>query len=73
MNQGVLLAMVADRMLIALWGTAFGFLNLAVGVTLLPASVLVGKLWQEFGLWATFVRDSIFALLAILILLAVQI
>lgn len=69
MSQGVLLALVANRVPTALRGTAFGFLNLAVGVALLPASLLAGGLWQAFGSGATFVVGSIFALLAVLILL----
>ncbi|BAY63597.1 major facilitator transporter (plasmid) [Tolypothrix tenuis PCC 7101] len=47
MSQGVLLALVAHKVPGALRGTAFGFLNLAVGIALLPASILAGELWQH--------------------------
>ncbi|WP_199339232.1 MFS transporter [Nostoc paludosum] len=68
MSQGVLLALVADKVPAALRGTAFGFLNLAVGIALLPASILAGELWQHFGSTSTFIISSIFALVAALLL-----
>lgn len=69
MTQGVLLALVANRVPAELRGTAFGFLNLAVGAALLPASLLAGGLWQWLGSEATFLTGSILALVAALILL----
>jgi len=69
MTQGVLLALVAEKVPAELRGTAFGFLNLAVGVALLPASLLGGALWKEFGSTATFLTVSFFALLATVVLL----
>lgn len=69
MTQGVLLALVAERVPADLRGTAFGFLNLAVGLALLPASLLGGALWQGFGSSATFITGSFFALVATVVLL----
>jgi MFS family permease len=66
MTQGVLLAMVADRVPEHLRGTAFGFLNLLVGVALLPASLLAGWLWQAVSPGAAFVVGSGFAVAAII-------
>jgi MFS family permease len=68
MTQGVLLAMVADRVSEYLRGTAFGFLNLLVGVALLPASLLAGWLWQTVSPEATFWAGSGFAIAAIVLL-----
>jgi MFS family permease len=65
MTQGVLLAMVADRVPESLRGTAFGFLNLLVGIALLPASLLAGWLWQIVSPGAAFVVGSGFAVVAI--------
>lgn len=65
MTQGVLLALVADKVPAHLRGTAFGFLNLAVGFALLPASLLAGGLWQWLGSRATFIAGSLFALAAV--------
>jgi len=68
MSQGILLAMVAERVPATLRGTAFGFFNLATGTALLPASLLGGWLWQSVGSSATFFVGSLFALLATLFL-----
>jgi MFS family permease len=68
MTQGVLLAMVADQVPDHLRGTAFGFLNLLVGVALLPASLLAGWLWQSVSSEATFLVGSGFAVAAIFLL-----
>ena len=61
MTQGVLLAMVADRVPEQLRGTAFGFLNLLVGAALLPASLLAGWLWTAVSPGAAFLAGSGFA------------
>ena len=68
MSQGILLAMVAERVPATLRGTAFGFFNLATGTALLPASLLGGWLWHFVGSSATFFVGSLFALLATLFL-----
>lgn len=69
MSKGILLALVADTVPSNLRGTAFGFINFAIGVALLSASILAGSLWQSFGSKATFIAGSIFALFAIVLLL----
>jgi MFS family permease len=69
MTQGILLAMVADRVPEHLRGTAFGFLNLLVGVALLPASLLAGWLWQSVSPSAAFLAGSGFAAAAVCLLL----
>ncbi|MCC5601458.1 hypothetical protein LC586_20165 [Nostoc sp. CHAB 5714] len=68
MSQGLLLALVANNIPAKLRGTAFGFLNLAIGLALLPASLLAGGLWQTLGAKATFIAGSLFALAAVLLL-----
>lgn len=70
MTQGVLLALVANSIPVNLRGTAFGFLNLAIGLALLPASLLAGALWQTQGAEATFVASSFFAIAAVLLLIS---
>lgn len=69
MSQGVLLALVVDRVPANLRGTAFGFLNLFVGLALLPASLLAGGLWYTVGAGATFIAGSLFATVAVLLLI----
>lgn len=45
-TDGVERALMADLAPPALRGTAFGWLNLVMGATLLPASLLFGTLWE---------------------------
>jgi MFS family permease len=68
LTQGVLLAMVADWVPEHLRGTAFGFLNLLVGIALLPASLLAGWLWQTVSPGAAFMAGSGFSVAAIALL-----
>lgn len=69
MTQGILLALISDHVPLQRRGTAFGFLNLVVGLALLPASLLAGGLWQLIGSEATFIAGSFFATLATLLLI----
>ncbi len=68
MTQGLLATMVADTAPAHLRGTAFGFFNLASGLTMLVASVLAGLLWVRLGPDVTFYAGAIFALAALLML-----
>lgn len=72
MSQGILLALVADRVPANLRGTAFGGINLATGIALLPASLIAGSLWKTQGSQATFICGSIFAFSAIILLLITE-
>lgn len=65
-TQGSLSPLVADTTPPELRGTAFGMLNLVVGVALLAASVIAGLLWDSIGPQATFMAGSGFAVLALL-------
>ncbi len=69
MSQGVLLAMVADKVPEDQRGTAFGFVNLATGITLLPASLVAGMLWDKVSPAAPFLLGAVFALVAALFLI----
>jgi MFS family permease len=65
MTQGSLLAIVAEQVPATLRGTAFGMMNLATGLALLPASVMAGVLWQWVSPAAAFMLGSGFAVAAI--------
>jgi MFS family permease len=67
MSQGVLAALIADQVPSSLRGTAFGLINLAMGVALLPASLLAGWLWQQVHPAAAFLTGSGFAIAAIVL------
>jgi MFS family permease len=69
MSQGVTAALVADMVQSDLRGTAFGVLNLAIGLTLLPASLLAGFLWDRVAPQAAFWAGSIFSILGMMVLL----
>jgi len=53
-------------------GLAFGWYHLALGIAVLPASVLFGELYEEFGPEIAFGSGSLLALVAAAILLAVR-
>jgi MFS family permease len=68
-NKGVLSALIADLIPADLRGTAFGLLNLALGITLFLASLLAGGLWQTVGSATAFIAGSGLTGIAALMLL----
>lgn len=68
---GAASAWVADLTPQQLRGTAYGIFNGAVGVTVLPASVIAGVLWEWYGPAAPFLFGSALAGLATLGLLLI--
>lgn len=74
MTEGVAKALVADFAPAEQRGTAYGVYNAAVGLTVLPASVIAGILWQGLGPWAglgpaaPFLFGSALALIAAMLL-----
>jgi MFS family permease len=63
-------AMVADLVPAGRAGTAFGWYYLVSGLTLLPASVVFGTLWQRLGAGMAFGFAAGCAVLASVVLLA---
>ncbi|MEA2121548.1 MAG: hypothetical protein EGMGGAKC_00869 [Dehalococcoides mccartyi] len=51
------------------WGTAYGLYQGVVGLTLLPASLIAGILWDSIGSAAPFYFGAALALLAVIGLL----
>lgn len=68
-SKGVLAALITDVIPADLRGTAFGILNLAVGVALFLASFLAGSLWQQIGSQAAFIAGSLLTGVAAIVLL----
>lgn len=66
MTQGLLATMVADTAPADLRGTAYGFFNLASGLSMLIASVLAGFLWDQFGASFTFYAGAVFCGVALM-------
>jgi MFS family permease len=64
--EGVALAFIADLVPDEKRGTAYGLYHGVVGITLLPASLLAGWLWQAFSPAAPFYLGAALAFLAML-------
>ena len=69
-TDGVGRALVADFVPVERRGAAYGLYNAAIGITVLPASVIAGVLWQGIGSWAGFGASAPFYFGAVLALLA---
>ena len=63
LTEGLLAALTAEYAPADLRGTAFGIVNLARGLMLLPASALAGALWTWYGPGTTFLAGAVAALL----------
>lgn len=66
LTAGVEKAFVADLVPARLRGTAYGLFNTAVGISVLPASVIAGVLWQQVGPAAPFLFGAALALAGVL-------
>jgi MFS family permease len=69
-TDGVGRALVADFVPVERRGTAYGLYNAAIGIAVLPASVIAGLLWQGIGTWTGFGASAPFYFGAVLALLA---
>jgi len=69
-TDGVARAMIADFVPEVRRGTAYGLYNAAIGITVLPASVIAGLLWQGLGTWPGFGASAPFFFGATLALLS---
>jgi len=72
LTEGVEKALVADLVPADLRGTAFGIYNFAIGIGALPASLLMGILWDRIGPGTAFAFGSAMALLASLMIVRVK-
>jgi len=74
LTHGIAKAYVADLVPAERRGTAYGIYNAAVGITVFPASLIAGMLWQGVGDWqgfgpsAPFIFGGSLALIATLLL-----
>ncbi len=72
LTEGAEKALVADMVEDEKRGTAYGFYNLAFGITVFPASLLFGLLWSQFGATAAFLASSAISAAAAGALLSVE-
>lgn len=71
LTEGSIKAWIADVVPQEKRGTAYGIFQMSTGFMLFPASLLVGILWQHFGLSTALLVDAAIAFLAMLLLLTV--
>lgn len=69
-TEGAARALVADLVPPAQRGGAYGLYNAAIGLTVLPASLIAGLLWQGVGSWHGFGPGAPFFFGALMALLA---
>lgn len=69
-TEGAAKALVADLVPPEQRGAAYGLFNAAIGVTVLPASLIAGILWQGAGNWTGFGASAPFFFGALMALLA---
>ena len=72
LSEGAEKALVADLVPPEKRGTAFGLYNLAFGVTVFPASLLIGALWNWKGATTAFLVSAFISLCAAAIFLTVK-
>ena len=72
LTEGVEKAFVADMVPEKRRGTAYGLYNLAFGITVFPASLLFGLVWNQFGAPTAFLSSACVSLVAILLLSTVK-
>ncbi|MBC7246336.1 MAG: MFS transporter [Actinobacteria bacterium] len=68
LTEGVLKAYVADVVPTRQRGSAYGIFNFVISVTVLPASLLMGLLWDTVGARPAFLVGAGLALVAMLVL-----
>jgi MFS family permease len=73
LTEGAEKSLVADLVVDKKRGTAYGFYNLAFGITVFPASLLFGFLWTSFGVTAAFLVSSCISVAAAVTLFTVKV
>lgn len=72
LTEGVEKALVADLVDEKKRGTAYGFYNLAFGITVFPASLLFGLFWTNISASAAFLISASISICAAVLLLTIQ-
>jgi MFS family permease len=72
LTEGAEKALVADLVPAKKRGTAFGLYNLAFGITVFPASLLLGGIWNWYGASYAFVFSAGLSILAAVFLLTIK-
>ena len=73
LTEGVEKAFVADMVAENKRGTAYGLYNLAFGITVFPASLMFGLLWNEFGMSVAFLTSACVSVAAVALLITIRV
>jgi MFS family permease len=71
LTEGSEKALVADMVDEDKRGTAYGFYNLAYGITVFPASLLFGLIWTEINAESAFVTSAVVSIAAAILFLTI--
>jgi MFS family permease len=71
MTEGNEKALVADMVDADKRGTAYGFYNLAFGISVFPASLLFGLLWTTFGPETAFLASAAISIVSAILLMTI--
>lgn len=71
-TEGVEKAFVADMVKPAQRGTAYGLYNFILGISLFPASLITGVLWQKINSKAAFLFGALMALVASILMMMLK-
>jgi MFS family permease len=72
LSEGAFRAYIADLVKSEKRATAYGLFNAAIGITLVPASVIFGALWDTFSSRVAFLTAAALALVAAVVFLGTQ-
>ncbi len=69
LSEGIFRAYIADLVSSDQRATAYGLFNTGIGLALLPASIIMGTIWDIYGSRWAFITSALFSLLGFLIFL----
>ncbi|NNE97633.1 MAG: MFS transporter [Pyrinomonadaceae bacterium] len=72
LTEGVEKALVADLVPEEKRGTAYGLYNLAFGITVFPASLIFGLIWETFSASTAFLFSASISVVAALLILSIK-
>jgi MFS family permease len=72
LTEGTEKALVADLVEEEKRGTAYGLYNLAIGITVFPASLLFGLVWDRLGVETAFLSSAAVSIVSALLFLTIK-
>ncbi len=72
LTEGAEKALVADLVPSKMRGTAYGLYNLAIGITVFPASLLFGLIWNQYGAAVAFISSAVISTISAFLILTIR-